>query len=60
MLKSVPDSVTRLEFLKLCINHGAALDHIDASGLTPYQVAVDIGDRKCALFLRSQGARPVP
>lgn len=59
MLKSVPDSATRLEFLKLCIDHGAAVDHIDKSGLTPYQVAVDIGDRECALYLRSQGARPI-
>lgn len=57
MLKSVPDSATRLEFLKVCIDHGAEVDHTDASGLTPYQVAVDLGDRECALFLRSQGAR---
>ncbi len=57
MLRSVPDSMTRLEFLKLCIDHGAAVDHIDKSGLTPYQVAVDIGDHECALYLRSQGAR---
>lgn len=59
MLKSVPDSVTRLEFLKACIDHGAAVDLTDTSGLTPYQVAVDVGDRECALFLRSQGARPI-
>lgn len=59
MLKSVSDSVTRLELLKLCIDYGAVVDHIDKSGFTPYQVAVDIGDRECALFLRSQGARAV-
>lgn len=56
ILKSVPDSLTRLEFLKLCIDYGAAVDHIDASGLTPYQTAVNIGDVDCALFLRSRGA----
>jgi len=59
MLKTIPDSITRLEFLKLCIDHGAAVDHADTSGLTPYQVAVDIGDRECALLLRSHGARPI-
>lgn len=59
MLKSVPDSVTRLEFLKLCISYGAAIDCTDISGLTPYQVAVDIGDRECALFLLDKGARPL-
>jgi Fic-DOC domain mobile mystery protein B len=59
ILKHVPDNGTRLAFLKLCIDYGAAIDDVDRSGLTPYQVAVDIGDRECALFLRSQGARPV-
>ena len=59
MLKHVTDNVTRLKFLKLFIEHGAEVDLIDRSGLTPYQVAVDIGDRECALFLRSRGARPV-
>jgi ankyrin repeat protein len=59
MLKHTEDRATRLACLKLCIDHGAAVDHIDASGLTPHQLAVDIGDHECALLLRSHGARPI-
>jgi ankyrin repeat protein len=58
LIEQTPDAITRLAFLKLLIEYGAAVDLVDTSGLTPYQVAVDVEDRECALFLQSKGALP--
>jgi Fic-DOC domain mobile mystery protein B len=45
LLKNVRNN--RIEFLKLCIEYGAEVDKIDISGLSPFQVAVNVGDREC-------------
>ena len=45
------------ELLRILIAKGAEVNKKDRNGLTPFQVAVDVGDKESALFLYSKGAR---
>ncbi|HLB53273.1 MAG TPA: mobile mystery protein B [Chlamydiales bacterium] len=53
------DHRTKFEILKLLIEQGAEVDRSDKSNLTPFQVAVSLGEKDIATFLRSRGARPL-
>ncbi|NGX50254.1 MAG: hypothetical protein K1060chlam2_00095 [Chlamydiae bacterium] len=59
IIKAKLDTRKKLEILKLLVKWGAKVDRVDKSGLTPFQVAVALGDRDIALFLRSKGARSI-
>ena len=59
IIRATLESRRKLEFLKLLVKEGAEVNVVDKSGLTPFQVAVDVGDKEIAIFLRSKGARPL-
>ncbi len=57
IIKSKLHHVTKLELVKHLASLGANIHQIDKQGLTPFQIAVTIGDKEIALFLLSKGAR---
>lgn len=59
LIKASLDDHAKLELAKKFIALGADINSKDKSGLTPYQVAVSMGNKNISDLLRSKGARPM-